>query len=70
MRFSEQQQRWLEGAGGCALQWGCNSTTRSATLTMHFAPDTRMAGGAGYQLLESLVAGDLQIRLPGYLVSA
>ena len=77
MRLSKQQQRWLDGESGPALQWAMRFNKELGEFydaecllpigSAHFAPDTRMAGSAGRELLDTLVADAARIRVPGYL---
>ena len=77
MLLTRQQQQWLDGEGGPALQWAMQFNESLGNFydaarlvpvsSAHFAPDTRMAGDAGQTLLQTLVADGARIRVPGYL---
>ena len=77
MLLTRQQQQWLDGEGGPALQWAMQFNESLGNFydaawlvpvsSAHFAPDTRMAGDAGQTLPQTLVADGARIRVPGYL---
>ena len=78
MRLTHQQQQWFDGDGGPALQWAMQFNESLGNFydaecllpvaSAHFGPDTRMAGAAGHELLQTLVSAEAQIRVPGNLV--
>jgi predicted aconitase len=73
MLLTRQQQQWLDGEGGPALQWAMHFNESPDNFycapqllpvsSAHFAPDTRMAGSAGQTLLGTLVADGARIRV-------
>ncbi len=77
MRLTPEQSGWLNGEGGPALQWATEFNHELGMFfdaphmvpigSAHFAPDTRMAGQAGMDLLVKLVDDGARAVVPGYL---
>ena len=77
MYLDEQQQRWMDGEEGPSLQWAMKFNHDLGTFfkaekmipvaSAHFAPDTRLGGGAMRRLLETLVADCAKVSIPSYL---
>ena len=77
MRLSEEQRRWRDGEGGPALQWAMefnralgeffDAAEMVPVASAHFAPDTRLAGAAGRELLVRLVGEGARARVPATL---
>lgn len=77
MQLTAEQSRWLDGDAGPSLQWAMafnhalgeffDAPSMVPVASAHFAPDTRMAGQAGKDLLQRLVNEGAKIAVPGYL---
>jgi len=77
MELTEQQSRWLAGEAGASIQWAMtfnealghffDAPRMVPVSSAHFAPDTRMAGMAGKDLLQRLVDDNARVVVPSYL---
>ncbi|MBY8976915.1 aconitase X catalytic domain-containing protein [Rhodobacteraceae bacterium NNCM2] len=77
MDLTDLQKSWLNGDAGAALQWAMDFNLSLARFydapqmlpvaSAHFAPDARMSGRSGVDLLQRFADEDAAIRVPGYL---
>ena len=77
MKLTAKQQRALNGEVGPALQWAMefhvalgyffDAPELVPISSAHFAPDTRLAGDSGRELLEGLVGQGAKVSVPSYL---
>lgn len=77
MQLTDQQQQWLEGEFGSALQWAMEfnhglgqffeADKMVPVASAHFAPDTRLGGQAMRSLLQKMIDAEAQVAVPSYL---
>jgi predicted aconitase len=77
MRLTRDEQEWMNGDGGPALQWAIRFNAELGAFfdadkmlpvaSAHFAPDTRMAGDEGLALLKKLVSDGARSAVPATL---
>ncbi len=77
MQLTDEQTGWLNGDAGPSLQWAMefnhalgaffDAADMVPVASAHFAPDTRMAGKPGKDLLQKLVNQGARTVVPGYL---
>ena len=77
MKLTHQQESWLNGDGGAAVQWAMKFNCSLGEFfdaphflpvaSVHFAPDVRMGGDTSVEMLDRFVNEGVKIRVPGYL---
>ena len=77
MRLTREQQGWLGGEGGPALQWAMefnralgefyDAAEMLPITSAHFGPDIRMGGEACMRLMQRMVDDNARVAVPSYL---
>jgi predicted aconitase len=77
LELTDQQHGWLDGESGPSLQWAMefnealgrffDAPRMVPVSSTHFAPDTRLMGETGKELLQRLVDDGAWVAVPSYL---